>query len=78
MKKRIFALLTTLVLTLAFATTCFAKVSPDIEPITTKEPQVDKPKTSPKTGVDIAGAFVAIITASGVALTAKKKYSEAE
>lgn len=77
MKKKLFALLTTLILTFAFTATCFAKVSPEIESISTKTPQV-KPQTSPKTGVDVAGAFFAVITASGVALTAKKKYSEAE
>ena len=36
----------------------------------------DHSKTSPKTGMAMAGAFVAIITASGVALVARKKFAE--
>ena len=35
-----------------------------------------KSKTSPKTGVDIADAFVVVITAAGIALVAKKEYSK--
>ena len=35
-------------------------------------------QTSPKTGYDFAGAFIAIITATGVALVSVKKLSDAE
>lgn len=91
MKKRVFALLATLILTFAFTANCFAAPSPKENELPTQEeptndpsavPSVDDPTIdptkSPKTGVGVAGAFVAIITASGVALTAKKKYSDAE
>ena len=33
--------------------------------------------TSPKTGFDITGAFIAVVTASGIALVAKKRFGEA-
>lgn len=82
MKKRLFALLATLILTFAFSANCFAAPSPEINVLPTIEdptndPSID-PEKSPQTGVSVAGAFVAIISASGIALTAKKKYSEAE
>lgn len=76
MKKRLFALAVTLILTFAFSANCFAAVSPTETEIPTEK---ENPSTtSPKTGVGVAGAFVAVITASGVALTAKKKFSDAE
>ena len=87
MKKRVFALLATLILTFAFSVNCFAAPSPSVKPLPTNEAPTRNPgadgddngeNKSPKTGVDLAGAFVAIITASGVALAAKKKYSEVE
>lgn len=80
MKKRLFALLATLILTFAFSVNCFAAASPSVTELpTTKQPtKGNKSHVSPKTGVGVSGAFVAIITASGVALTAKKKYSDAE
>ena len=82
MKKRLFALLATLILTFAFSANCFAAISPSVTELpsaekTTKDPD-ENSAISPKTGVGVAGAFVAIITASGVALAAKKKYSDAE
>ena len=76
MKKRLFALVATLILTFAFSANCFAAVSPSETEVPTKKENVST--TSPKTGVGVAGAFVAVITASGVALTAKKKFSDAE
>ncbi len=38
--------------------------------------KVDRSSTSPKTGMAVAGTLVAIITASGVALVARKKFTE--
>lgn len=81
MKKKMFTLLATLLLTFAFATTCFAAESPTGKALPAEteatEGNVNKSNTSPKTGADIAGAFVAVVTAAGVALIAKKKVSEA-
>lgn len=94
MKKRLLVLMATLILTFAFSTTCFAKVSPtgDVLPTeadTTAE-GTNEPNTpndsdkSPKTGIDTttgiqaAIPFVALITAAGVMLVAKKEFSEAE
>lgn len=75
MMKKISALLAALVLTLAFATTCFAAPSPTVTDIptqdTTKGGNVSP--TSPKTGLPIAGAFVAVISSAGLALVAKKE-----
>lgn len=86
MKKRLFTLLATMLLIFAFSVTCFAKSSPTPSVLPT-EAETSKPgngggggnasNTSPKTGVDLAGAFVAVITAAGVALVSKKKFSEA-
>ena len=77
MKKRIFALLATLILTFAFATTCFAAPSPSEEVLPTEETTENisggnTGSTSPKTGVNLAGAFVVVITASGIALVSHK------
>jgi hypothetical protein len=86
MKKRIVALLFTALLVFAFSVTCFAKISPTPETIPTEETTGDaanttpknpnKSSTSPKTGVEMTGALVAVITAAGVALVSKKKLSE--
>lgn len=96
MKKRLLALLATLILTFAFSVNCFAAVSPtgDVIPTaeenttpgggggsgeeTTSNPNDNNSQTSPKTGANLALGFVAVISAAGVALVSKKKYSEAE
>lgn len=82
MKKKLFVLFATAILVFAFSITCFAKSSPSADTLPA-EHETDAPgrnisSTSPKTGVNLAGAFVAIITATGVILVSKKKYSEAE
>lgn len=75
----------TLLLMFAFSVNCLAWVSPTQTAVPTKENgggnggggnNGDHSKTSPKTGMAMAGAFVAIITASGVALVARKKFAE--
>lgn len=78
MKKNISMLLVTLVLTFAFSVTCFAKMSPTPTVITPEE-TTSEPKSgiSPKTGVDLSVAFVVLVTTAGIALVARKKYSEA-
>ena len=85
MKKRICALLLTFMMMFAFSVSCFAAVSPTQTAVPTKEHgsgnggggnNGDHSKTSPKTGMELAGAFVAIITASGVALVARRKFTE--
>ena len=85
MKKRICALLLTFMMMFAFSVSCFAAVSPTQTAVPTKETgggnggggnKGDHSKTSPKTGMELAGAFVAIITASGVALVARRKFTE--
>lgn len=76
--KKLFALLATTSLIFAFSVTCFAKSSPTPSVLPTEKETAGNPsKTSPKTGADLAGAFVAVISAAGVALVSKKKYSEA-
>lgn len=81
MKKKMFTLLATLLLTFAFATTCFAAESPTGSSLPDETEKTDddinKSNTSPQTGADIAGAFVAVVTAAGVTLVSKKKFSEA-
>lgn len=78
MKKKIYMLLVTLVLVFAFSVTCFAKVSPTPTVIPPEETtSEEKPSTSPQTGVDVSAAFIVIISAVGIALVSKKKYSEA-
>lgn len=74
MMKKLFALLTALILTFSFATTCFAAVSPG-PTVISPEPTTEKPgpAKSPQTGLPIAGAFVAVITSAGLALVAKKE-----
>lgn len=85
MKKKVFALLATLILTFAFTANCFAAPSPGHNVLPTEEKPTPNgggngSGKSPQTGSDaaVAGAFVAIITASGVALVSRKKYAEAE
>lgn len=81
MKKRILALLLATVLIFAFSVTCFAKKSPNSNVLEGGEGngngEGNQSDTSPKTGTDLAGAFVAVITATGVVLVSKKKFSEA-
>lgn len=95
MKKNILVFIVTLILTFAFSTSCFAKVSPGGKPLPTEQNTTEygsnEPNTpndsekSPKTGVNametgiqMAIPFVALITAAGVILVAKKGYSKAE
>lgn len=95
MKKNILVFIVTLILTFAFSTSCFAKVSPGGRPLPTEKDTTEygsnEPNTpnnsdkSPKTGVNametgiqMAVPFVALITAAGVMLVAKKGYSKAE
>lgn len=76
----------TFLMMFAFSVNCLAWVSPTQTAVPTKETGngggnggdrgADHSKTSPKTGMALAGAFVAIITASGVALVARKKFAE--
>lgn len=86
MKKRILVLIATFILTFAFSTSCFAKVSPsgDVKP--TEEQTTDNGENvpnspnssdkSPKTGANTAIPFVALITAAGVVLVSKKELSK--
>ena len=85
MKKRICALLLTFMMMFAFSVSCFAAVSPTQTAVPTKEQGGgngsggngnDHSNKSPKTGMEMVGAFVAIITASGVALVARRKITE--
>ena len=91
MKKKICALLLTFMMMFAFSVSCFAALSPVQTAVPTKEApdgnggggngggnngKVDRSSTSPKTGMTVAGAFVAIVTASGVALVARRKFTE--
>ena len=85
MKKNLLALLATLILTFAFSVNCFAAVSPSATVILTDEEVTtgnggggNTSQTSPKTGANIALGFVAVVSAAGVALVSKKKFSEAE
>lgn len=92
MKKNLLALLATLILTFAFSVSCFAAVSPTATVIPTDEEVTtgggdggsttegggNTSQTSPKTGANIALGFVAVVSAAGVALVSKKKFSEAE
>ncbi len=92
MKKNLLALLATLILTFAFSVSCFAAVSPTANVIPTDEEVTtgdggggsttggggNTSQTSPKTGANIALGFVAVVSAAGVALVSKKKFSEAE
>ena len=89
MKKKICALMLTLLLMFAFSVNCLAWVSPTQTAVPTKESgggngsggnngdqKGDHSNKSPKTGMALAGAFVVVITASGVALIARKKFAE--
>ena len=84
MKKNLLALLATLILTFAFSVNCFAAASPSAtviptdEEVTTGNGGGNTSQTSPKTGANIALGFVAVVSAAGVALVSKKKFSEAE
>ena len=94
MKKNLLALLATLILTFAFSVSCFAAVSPSANVIPTGDEVTtgdgnggnsgddngkhNDSQTSPKTGANIALGFVAVVSAAGVALVSKKKFSEAE
>lgn len=87
MKKNLLVLIATLILTFSFATTCFAKVSPrgDVEP--TQEETTDDGSSepngpddsgkSPKTGIETTIPMIALISAAGVMLVAKKESSKA-
>lgn len=91
----------TLIITFAFSTSCFAKVSPSGDVLPTEEATTDdgsnvpnepedsnepnSSETSPKTGVASADTgiqfaipFVALVTAAGVMLVAKKEFEKAE
>lgn len=87
MRKKMMALLLSFVLVLAFSLTCFAASSPRGRTRPARNGDGDgsggreddgsnNSHTSPKTGTDIAGAFIAVITASGIALVSKKEYSK--
>lgn len=93
MKKNLLALLATLILTFAFSVSCFAAVSPSANVIPTDDEVTtggggggstteggggNTSQTSPKTGANVALGFVAVVSAAGVALVSKKKFSEAE
>lgn len=101
MKKSLLVFMATLIITFAFSTSCFAKVSPSGGVLPTEEATTDdgsnvpnepedsnepnSSETSPKTGVasadtgiQFAVPFVALITAAGVMLVAKKEYEKAE
>lgn len=92
MKRKMLALLATVILTFAYTVNCFAAPSPIESVLPTSEettsydgtggattPSPKNPSsTSPKTGVNLAFGFIAVISAAGVALVSKKKYSEAE
>ena len=76
----------TFLMMFAFSVNCLAWVSPTQTAVPTKETKGgnggggnngdDHSNQSPKTGMELAGAFVAIITASGVALIARRKFTE--
>ncbi len=81
----------TFLIMFAFSVNCFAWVSPTQTAIPTKESKGgngsggngnggdskgDHSNKSPKTGLVMGGALVAIITASGVALVARRKFTE--
>ncbi len=89
MKKKICALLLTFLMMFAFSVNCLAWVSPTQTAVPTRETKggnggggngadqkADRSNKSPKTGMVMGGAFVAIITASGVALIARRKFTE--
>lgn len=83
MKNKLMTLFAVLVLTLAFSVTCFAKESPTARVIPDEEESTNdnggnRSPQSPQTGFDLTLGFVAVITAGGVALISKKKFSEAE
>ena len=77
----------TLILTFAFATTCFAKVSPTAHVEPTEEETTDQgtnvpngpngSDTSPKTGVETTIPMIVLITAAGIMFVAKKESSKA-
>lgn len=85
MKNKLFTLLAAFVLVFSLSVTCFAKSSPAAKVLPTEVTNYNdggggapnNSDKSPKTGADIAGAFVAVITSAGVALISKKKYSSA-
>lgn len=87
MKKSILVLMATLILTFAFATTCFAKVSPSGDVNPTQEETTDDGTNvpngpngsdkSPKTGIETTIPMIALITAAGIMLVAKKESSKA-
>lgn len=86
-EKSILVLIATLILTFSFATTCFAKVSPAGTVKPTEEETTDGGSSvpnnpngsdkSPKTGVETAIPMIALITAAGVMLVAKKESAKA-
>lgn len=88
MKKSLLVFMATLILTFAFSTSCFAKVSPGGDVLPTEEATTDdgsmvpnEPNNSdksPKTGVDLTISFVALITAAGVMFVARKEFAKAE
>lgn len=85
MKRKMLALLATVILTFAYTVNCFAAPSPSVTVRPTSEETTNgngiggnTSPTSPKTGANLAFGFIAVISAAGVALVSKKKYSEAE
>ena len=87
--KKIFALMLALMVVFVFSLNCMAAQSPTGRVLPTKEPHTqqggggggdddgkkhhDNSSTSPKTGMEHAGALVAIITASGAVILAGRK-----
>lgn len=84
MKNRLLTLFAIIILTFAFSVTCFAKESPTADQLPEEETTSDSEggknhsPNSPQTGFDLALVCTAVITAGGVALISKKKFSEAE
>lgn len=91
--KKFIALCATLMLIFAFSVTCFAAPSPTKQVIDADETTApngngtggngtggsgNTSNVSPKTGAQGTLFFVAVISAAGVALISKKKYSEAK
>lgn len=88
MKKKLFALLLTVLMIFAFTTMCFAASSPEatVRPTDSHETtgsgsgdnngKKNTSDVSPKTGYELGGSFVVMITALGVAIVSMKKYSE--
>lgn len=88
MKKSLLVFMATLILTFAFATTCFAKVSPSATVAPTEEATTDDGTNepngpndsgkSPKTGAETAIPMAVLITGVGIMFISRKKLSQAE